>query len=89
MNKKQIDLLSRHYTSNEGNLFDAYARPSQAKKAVWQMILDDARKLPFATRPKVNSFNTFMFTASFEYEKDGKRRLRYYNPSETFDFEIE
>lgn len=86
MNKKQMDLLDRHINRNEGTLYDTYTSPSQSKISIWNDIVTEAREL--GSYPAIRSFNTFMFTASFIYEKNGRERLRYYMPSETFDFEI-
>lgn len=88
-NSKKQQLLHTHKNNYVGDLYDAYNKPSRAKIIAWENILDEARELKTLTNPKVNTFNTFSYSVSFEYLDDNNvKRLRYYTSSNTYDFEI-
>lgn len=87
-NSQKENLLHSHRNNNVGTVYDAYKKPSRSKIIAWENILDKAQELKSVTMPKVNSFNTYNYSVSFEYVQDGKRRLKYYTSRNTYDFEI-
>lgn len=88
-NSKKQELLQSHKNNYVGDLYNAYKNPSRAKRIAWENILDEARELKTLTQPKVNTFNTYNYSVSFEYLENGVKRLRYYTSSNMYDFEIE
>lgn len=87
-NSKKKQLVHIHKNNYVGDLYDAYKNPSRAKRIAWENILNEARELKTLTNPKVNTFNTFSYSVSFEYLENGIKRLRYYTSHNTYDFEI-
>ena len=88
-NSKKQQLLYTHKNNNIGGLYDAYNKPSHAKIIAWENILDEARMMKTVTNPKINTFNTFSYSVSFEYlDENNVSRLRYYTSHNTYDFEI-
>lgn len=82
---KKDQIISAYKLSTKTNLFEVYERPSQKKISSYTLLLIEMRKNN-GKNMKILSHNTNMYTCAYEFEKDGKRFLKYH--SKTKELEI-
>ena len=74
------------YTKNR-TLKECYNNPSIVKRKVWQSILADKETLK-GINLTVLTYNTYHFTAAFEYSVGGLPYLRVFTPARVIDIDI-
>lgn len=87
MTKNQKALWEQYKRADKRVLEECYARPSAAKKSAYN---DIHMKCFFMEgwRIRIPSYNAFMFTMAFLYNKDGKTMLHYETNRNVWDFEV-
>lgn len=78
---------STYKFSDMYSLFNAYASPSYNKVKAWERCKEICNNLN-GHGLKVVSKNTFVFTAGFTFEKDGKKYYCHITPNHTTSVEI-
>ena len=80
MNKRMRTAFESYQKSNMFDLYDAYKSFSPAKAKAWEYCKELKREKN-GIGLMVISANTFMFTAGFTFEEDGKQMFCYITPS--------
>lgn len=89
-NADKRQALSRYESykrSNATSLYHVYSSYSHAKAEAWEYCVrlmgeKDGHGL------RIISSNSYMFTAGFEYEEDGKQMFMYISPSKDVAVEV-
>ena len=87
MNKEKALIFKRWAYTKNRTLKECYNNPSIAKRKVWQRILTDKEHLK-GINLTVLTYNTYHFTAAFEYSIGGLPYLRVYTPTKILDIDI-
>ena len=85
--KYAIEQFKYYEKSDMYSIYDAYGRPSYRKVEAWNRCKDMAREY-HGESLKVISHNTYMFTAGFTFEADGKKMFMMIAPSSNLAVEI-
>lgn len=85
--KRAIANYNFYKRSEKYNLFDAYEKPSRKKYIAWKYCEELAKK-KHGKNLRVINFNTFIFTAGFEYKSKGKNMFMYITPSNDTAVEV-
>lgn len=90
MNRKQVEIYKRYQNSNDYCLDHVYGRYSREKERAWDYCLNMFLSKPNATGLKVISYNTFQFTAGFEYcdEETDKDMFMYITRDHVREWEV-
>lgn len=83
--KKQKSLVYAHDSAREQSIYDCYARPSDYKVSAWRACEWKQRELK-GFDMKVNSYNTFMFTASFLFSDPDTGVVKLYTITKDRDY---
>jgi hypothetical protein len=80
MTKKQMAVYYNYLNSSDVRLSDVYGSYSYAKERAYEYCTAlMVKKGGYGFR--ITSYNTFMFTACFQFEENGNTYLMYITPS--------
>ena len=84
---KKDQIINAYNLSSKSHLFEVYERPSQKKISSYTLLLIEMKENN-GKNMKILSHNSRVYTCAYEFEKDGKRFLKYHSKTKALEIAL-